>query len=99
MAAHAATVATRFVADPDRILDSLSTSVLIVDQKLSLLYLNVAAETLFGVQDDGSTVERCPIPHRLLERQRRERLALPAPFVLGQAARKIGDTGFIGDAD
>lgn len=37
------------MADPDRILDSLSTSVLIVDQQQALLYLNVAAETLFGV--------------------------------------------------
>jgi len=35
--------------DPDRILDGLSTSVLIVDQARTLLYLNVAAETLFGV--------------------------------------------------
>lgn len=36
-------------ADPARILDSLSTSVLIVDRARSLLYLNVSAETLFGV--------------------------------------------------
>jgi len=36
-------------ADPGRILDSLSTSVLIVDRTRSLLYLNVSAETLFGV--------------------------------------------------
>jgi len=49
MAAHPARIATRAMVDPDRILDSLSTSVLIVDQKLDLLYLNVAAETLFGV--------------------------------------------------
>jgi len=35
--------------DSTRILDSLSTSVLIVDQSASVLYLNVAAETLFGV--------------------------------------------------
>ncbi|HEY0684457.1 MAG TPA: nitrogen regulation protein NR(II) [Steroidobacter sp.] len=37
------------MADPGRILDSLSTSVLIVDRDRSLLYLNVSAETLFGV--------------------------------------------------
>ena len=37
------------MADPARILDSLSTSVLIVDRARAVLYLNVAAETLFGV--------------------------------------------------
>jgi two-component system nitrogen regulation sensor histidine kinase GlnL len=37
------------MADSGRILDSLSTSVLIVDRDRSLLYLNVAAEALFGV--------------------------------------------------
>jgi two-component system nitrogen regulation sensor histidine kinase GlnL len=37
------------MADSNRILDSLSTSVLIVDRERSLLYLNVSAETLFGV--------------------------------------------------
>jgi two-component system nitrogen regulation sensor histidine kinase GlnL len=37
------------MADATRILDSLSTSVLIVDQSFAVLYLNVAAETLFGV--------------------------------------------------
>jgi two-component system nitrogen regulation sensor histidine kinase GlnL len=37
------------VADPGRILDGLSTSVLIVDQGRHLIFLNVAAETLFGV--------------------------------------------------
>ena len=36
------------MADPGRILDSLSTSVLIVDRARAVLYLNVAAETLFG---------------------------------------------------
>lgn len=35
--------------DSGRILDSLSTSVLIVDRTRSLLFLNVSAETLFGV--------------------------------------------------
>src|SRR5690606_18321817 len=39
----------RVMADSGRILDSLSTSVLIVDAQRSLLYLNVSAETLFGV--------------------------------------------------
>ena len=33
-----------------RILDSLSTSVLIVDRARAILYLNVAAETLFGIR-------------------------------------------------
>ena len=37
------------MADPGRILDSLSTSVLIVDRARAILYLNVAAETLFGI--------------------------------------------------
>jgi two-component system, NtrC family, nitrogen regulation sensor histidine kinase GlnL len=37
------------MADSGRILDSLSTSVLIVDSGRSLLYLNVSAESLFGV--------------------------------------------------
>jgi two-component system nitrogen regulation sensor histidine kinase GlnL len=37
------------IADFGRILDSLATSVLVVDRKQSLLYLNVAAEVLFGV--------------------------------------------------
>lgn len=37
------------MAHPDRILDGLSTSILIVDDAHALQYLNVAAETLFGV--------------------------------------------------
>lgn len=49
MAAHISTLANSRKADTDRILDSLSTSVLIVDRAQCLLYLNVAAETLFGV--------------------------------------------------
>lgn len=49
MAAHVATTSRGMAADPGRILDSLSTSVLIVDATHALLYLNVAAETLFGV--------------------------------------------------
>jgi len=44
-----ASVMADFTADSGRILDSLSTSVLIVDRNRSLLYLNVAAESLFGV--------------------------------------------------
>lgn len=49
MAAHLCTSANAIRADTDRILDNLSTSVLIVDNSRCLLYLNVAAETLFGV--------------------------------------------------
>lgn len=49
MVAHPASFPKSAVADPDRILDGLSTSILIVDQAQALLYLNVAAETLFGV--------------------------------------------------
>jgi len=37
------------VAEPSRIIDSLSTSVLLMERGGGLLYLNVAAETLFGV--------------------------------------------------
>ena len=44
---HAANIAA--VADPSRIIDSLSTSVLLMERGGGLLYLNVAAETLFGV--------------------------------------------------
>lgn len=49
MAAQPSLLMTRVMADSGRILDSLSTSVLIVDRGRSLLYLNVAAEALFGV--------------------------------------------------
>lgn len=49
MAAHPSHLSTRTMADPNRILDGLTTSVLIVDRDHALLYLNVAAETLFGV--------------------------------------------------
>ena len=49
MAAYAMSLMTGTMADPGRILDGLSTSVLIVDQDRALIYLNVAAETLFGV--------------------------------------------------
>jgi two-component system, NtrC family, nitrogen regulation sensor histidine kinase GlnL len=45
---HVVVVASA-MADPGRILDSLSTSVLIVDRARAILYLNVAAETLFGM--------------------------------------------------
>lgn len=49
MVAQPASIQRRVMADPDRILDGLSTSILIVDGSQSLIYLNVAAETLFGV--------------------------------------------------
>jgi two-component system nitrogen regulation sensor histidine kinase GlnL len=49
MAAPATFLQMRTMSDASRILDSLSTSVLIVDADAALLYLNVAAETLFGV--------------------------------------------------
>lgn len=49
MAAQPSIPLANAMADPGRILDSLSTSVLIVDQQRALLYLNVAAEALFGV--------------------------------------------------
>nr|WP_298722326.1 nitrogen regulation protein NR(II) [uncultured Steroidobacter sp.] len=49
MAAQPSHLMASVMADSGRILDSLSTSVLIVDRTRSLLYLNVAAEALFGV--------------------------------------------------
>ena len=49
MAAQPSPLMASVMADSGRILDSLSTSVLIVDRDRSLLYLNVAAEALFGV--------------------------------------------------
>jgi two-component system nitrogen regulation sensor histidine kinase GlnL len=49
MAAQPTLLMTNVSADAGRILDSLSTSVLIVDRDRQLLYLNVSAETLFGV--------------------------------------------------
>lgn len=49
MAAQPSLLMATVMADPGRILDSLSTCVLIVDRERSLLYLNVSAETLFGV--------------------------------------------------
>lgn len=49
MAAQPSLLMASVMADSGRILDSLSTSVLIVDRARSLLYLNVAAEALFGV--------------------------------------------------
>jgi two-component system, NtrC family, nitrogen regulation sensor histidine kinase GlnL len=48
MAAHAS-LPRRAMIDATRILDGLSTSVLIIDQTRSVLFLNVAAETLLGV--------------------------------------------------
>lgn len=49
MAAQPSLLMASVTADSARILDSLSTSVLIVDRERQLLYLNVSAETLFGV--------------------------------------------------
>jgi len=49
MAAQPSLLMNTVSADSGRILDSLSTSVLIVDRDRQLLYLNVSAETLFGV--------------------------------------------------
>lgn len=49
MAAQPSLLMATVTADSARILDSLSTSVLIVDRDRQLLYLNVSAETLFGV--------------------------------------------------
>jgi two-component system nitrogen regulation sensor histidine kinase GlnL len=49
MAAQPTLLMANVNADSARILDSLSTSVLIVDRERHLLYLNVSAETLFGV--------------------------------------------------
>jgi two-component system nitrogen regulation sensor histidine kinase GlnL len=49
MAAQPSSLMASVTADSGRILDSLSTSVLIVDRDRLLLYLNVSAETLFGV--------------------------------------------------
>jgi two-component system nitrogen regulation sensor histidine kinase GlnL len=49
MAVQPSPLMASITADSGRILDSLSTSVLIVDRDRHLLYLNVSAETLFGV--------------------------------------------------
>jgi two-component system, NtrC family, nitrogen regulation sensor histidine kinase GlnL len=49
MAAQASALPHRAMTEATRILDGLSTSVLIVDRAHSVLFLNVAAETLFGV--------------------------------------------------
>jgi two-component system nitrogen regulation sensor histidine kinase GlnL len=49
MAAHTSARQVGAMPDSTRILDSLSTSVLIIDRDACVLYLNVAAETLFGV--------------------------------------------------
>jgi two-component system, NtrC family, nitrogen regulation sensor histidine kinase GlnL len=49
MAAQLSPLHLGTMTDATRILDSLSTSVLIVDRAGIVLYLNVAAETLFGV--------------------------------------------------
>ena len=49
MATHLFAVRPGAVAEPSRILDSLNTSVLLIDRSCGVLHLNVAAETLFGV--------------------------------------------------
>jgi two-component system, NtrC family, nitrogen regulation sensor histidine kinase GlnL len=49
MAAQPSILTADAMADPGRILDSLSNSVLIVDRERALFYLNVAAEALLGV--------------------------------------------------
>ena len=53
------------MADPDRILDGLNTSILIVDDAQHLVYLNVAAETLFGVS--RNQVRGRPITELLID--------------------------------
>ncbi len=65
MVAHATSIGRRVMADPDRILDGLSTSILIVDAAQTLLYLNVAAETLFGVS--RNQVRGRPIAELLID--------------------------------
>ena len=49
------------VADPTRVLDGLTTSVILIDQSRTVIYVNLAAETLFGV----SRNQACG--HRLVE--------------------------------
>lgn len=49
------------VADPTRLLDGLSTSVILIDQSRTVIYINLAAETLFGI----SRNQACG--HRLVE--------------------------------
>lgn len=49
------------VADPTRLLDGLSTSVLLIDQARAVIYMNLAAEALFGI----SRNQACG--HRLVE--------------------------------
>ena len=49
MAAQASALPHRAMIEATRILDGLSTSVIIADRTNTLLFMNVAAETLFGV--------------------------------------------------
>lgn len=49
MVAQPSILSAATMADPGKVLDSLSTSVLIVARDRTLLYLNVAAEALFAV--------------------------------------------------
>lgn len=53
------------LADPGRILDNLSTSVLIIAHDRAILYLNVAAESLFGVS--RKQVRGRPVAELLLD--------------------------------
>ena len=49
MVAQASALPHRAMIEATRILDGLSTSVIIADRTHSVLFMNVAAETLFGV--------------------------------------------------
>ena len=61
MAAQPTPLMASISADSGRILDSLSTSVLIVDRDRQLLYLNVSAETLLASNVAGLARWR-PVP-------------------------------------
>jgi two-component system nitrogen regulation sensor histidine kinase GlnL len=67
MAAQPSPLMASVTADSGRILDSLSTSVLIVDRDRQLLYLNVSAETLFGVS--RNQVRGRPLKELLVDSQ------------------------------
>ncbi len=54
MVAKASALPHQAMIEATRILDSLSTSVLIVDEQHAVVFLNVAAETLFGVSRNQS---------------------------------------------
>ncbi len=78
--------------DLARILDGLTTSVLLVDRGQTLLYLNVAAETLLGVSrdryanyEDGSN----EMPYWLLARLEMVTGKDVRFWVMGRAARDL----------